>query len=766
MTMETNQNIESAVQLSGGCAKTFLQKIVDVLENSGSEYRLAGDEVEIKECRYCHPGTEKPSNQWKLRLNHSKGVYNCFRCQASGTIADYLNQGQGAAGSPTVPGNTKHKTPPYESIWAAGIASKTMLYLHKRGLSGEIPSSIRFHAHLEYYDDNRQLVGKFPAMIAKISSVDGSIVGIHRTYLTEDGRKITSLPGHDTMTCKKILGAARGHADRLSDKFDDVIALTEGIETGLAVAQATGLPTWACISAGGLESVQLSASINTVYIWADRDASGVGQKSAEKLCFRLRSENRKVFVLLPNADLSETNNSVDWLDVFNRSKEQLKLDFDAVVAECSKPLCHDTVSPDYTVKTSWPAPVSDAAYHGLIGKIVNLVLPHTESDPFALFLQIIAAIGNVVGRSAHFKMEDTKHYLNLFVVIVRDTAKSRKGTSLQRMLQILKLASPDWSKDNVTFCGFSSGEGVIHATRDPTFKPKKQKGSDIAEMEMDDPGISDKRLLVVESEFASVIKITSREGNTLSALLRNAWDRGDLGTLTKNSPEKSTGAHISFIGHITRQELRRYLHTTDAVNGFGNRILWAMVKRSKSLPRGGSLKDSDFHELVPELRSIIEVAKNIEEMTFDDQTWELWDELYVVLSADRPGLFGSMTARAEPQVLRLSAIYALMDRSQVIRREHLKAALAIWQYAQDSCEHIFGSYLEDHVAQRIIDALKKLPLGLSRTEIRDLFSGKIAADRMDNALEILRGMGLAISRKEITAGRPTEKWFYQQTHLH
>jgi hypothetical protein len=764
--METNQNIESTVQLSGGCAKTFLQKIVDLLENSGSEYRLAGDEVEIKECRYCHPGTEKPTNQWKLRLNHSKGVYNCFRCQASGTIADYLNQSQGAAGSPTVPGNTKHKTPPYESIWAAGIVLKAMQYLQRRGLSGEIPSSIRFHAHLEYYDDNRQLVGKFPAMIAKISTVDGSMVGIHRTYLTEDGCKITSLPGHDTMTCKKILGAAKGNAVRLCDKFDDVIALTEGIETGLAVAQATGLPVWACISARGLESVQLPPSIREVYVWADRDASGVGERSAEKLAVRLKSENRKVHILLPNADSSETNRSVDWLDVFNESNKQLKLAFDATVSESKKLSWHDAIHPQYIIQNSWPAPLSEAAYYGLIGKIVKLVLPHTESDPFALFLQIIAAIGNVIGRSAYFKMEDTKHFLNLFVVIVGDTAKSRKGTSLHRMLQILKLASPDWSKENVTFCGFSSGEGVIHATRDPTFKLKKQKGSDIPEMEMTDAGVDDKRLLVIESEFASVIKITSREGNTLSALLRNAWDRGDLGTLTKNSPEKSTGAHISFIGHITLDELRRYMDSTDAVNGFGNRILWGMVKRSKSLPRGGSLKDSDFHELVPEFRSIIEVAKNIEEMTFDDQTWEIWDELYVLLSADRPGLFGSMTARAEPQVLRLSAIYALTDRSQVIRSEHLKAALAIWQYAQDSCAYIFGGYLEDHVAQRILNALKTHPLGQSRTEIRDLFSGKIAAERMDNALEKLRSTGLAISKKEDTAGRPTEKWFYQQTHLH
>ena len=65
-----------------------------------------------------------------------------------------------------------------------------------------------------------------------------------------------------------------------------------------------------------------------------------------------------------------------------------------------------------------------------------------------------------------------------------------------------------------------------------------------------------------------------------------AWDSGDLGTLTKNSSTRATGAHISLIGHITADELRRYLTQTEQANGFGNRHLWFCVKRSKELPHG------------------------------------------------------------------------------------------------------------------------------------------------------------------------------------
>ena len=102
-----------------------------------------------------------------------------------------------------------------------------------------------------------------------------------------------------------------------------------------------------------------------------------------------------------------------------------------------------------------------------------------------------------------------------------------------------------------------------------------------------DPGVADKRLLVYEPEFANVLKQTERQGNTLSAILRNAWDGRDLRSMTKNSPARATGAHVSLIGHITADELRRYLTQTETANGFGNRHLWICADRSKMLPEGG-----------------------------------------------------------------------------------------------------------------------------------------------------------------------------------
>jgi hypothetical protein len=52
-------------------------------------------------------------------------------------------------------------------------------------------------------------------------------------------------------------------------------------------------------------------------------------------------------------------------------------------------------------------------------------------------------------------------------------------------------------------------------------------------------------LAIVESEFAGALTVARRDGNILSRVLRDAWDRGDLATLTKSSPARATGAHVS-----------------------------------------------------------------------------------------------------------------------------------------------------------------------------------------------------------------------------
>jgi hypothetical protein len=409
---------------------------------------------------------------------------------------------------------------------------------------------------------------------------------------------------------------------------------------------------------------------------------------------------------------------------------------------------------------SWPE-LPEEAMHGLAGDIVRAIEPHTEADPVALLAQLLVAFGNAVGRSPHFMAEADRHGTNLFVVLVGVSSKGRKGTSWAHIRRLFQAVAPEWTRNCIT-SGLSSGEGLKWAVRDPIerLEPVKQSGRVVDYQTVtEDPGVTDKRCLVYEAEFASALRVMQREGNTLSATIRDAWDTGDLRTMTKNDRVKASGAHISIIGHITKDELLRYLDSTEAGNGFANRFLWLCVRRSKLLPEGGNISQVDFAPLLRRLREALEFGQVADELKRDEAAREVWLAVYPKLAEGRPGLLGAITARAEAQVMRLACIYALLDLSPVIRREHLEAALALWEYAEASAKYIFGESLGDPVADTILEALRKCPTGLSRTEIRDLFSRHVSEEQIARALATLQGANLARQTREPTKGRPVERWY-------
>jgi hypothetical protein len=405
---------------------------------------------------------------------------------------------------------------------------------------------------------------------------------------------------------------------------------------------------------------------------------------------------------------------------------------------------------------AWPRLANEALY-GLAGEFVRLVEPHTESDPAALLLQFLTGFGNLIGKGAYAKVEADTHYCNLYSVAVGETSKSRKGTSWGQVKAPLTAVDPNW-RGRVK-SGLSSGEGLIFQVRDPIVKlvARKVKDQTVYEEEIVDSGEDDKRLLVVETEFANVLRQIERQGNVLSAMTRDAWDTGDLATLTKNSPTKSSGAHVSIIGHITQGELKRYLTRTEAANGFGNRILWFCVRRSKVLPEGGRIHEVDFAQFLKQLGEAVTFAAEAGEVGRDPEARSLWAQVYPELSEGKPGMVGALTSRAEAQVLRLSMIFALLDSEVFVRPQHLLPALALWDYCESSVQYIFGQAIGDPVADTIFSALKAKPDDLTRTEINNLFGRNQSSVRIQNAIaELLRQELITIETIE-TGGRPGER---------
>ena len=402
----------------------------------------------------------------------------------------------------------------------------------------------------------------------------------------------------------------------------------------------------------------------------------------------------------------------------------------------------------------WPDPLEPEAFHGLLGDTVRAISPFSEADQAALMAHALTAFGAVIGANVKAFAGDAEHPPRLNSVIVGDTSKGRKGSAQRPTERIILAADPKLKIVE----GASSGEGLIWQVHDKIMKTERfGKGADAYyEDVVSDPGVLDKRLWVVESEFAGTLRVAQREGNTLTAVVRRAWDRGDLHTLTKNSPAMATGAHIGITGHITRDELRRYLDRTELASGFANRFLWFVSRRGNVLPDGERVPDEVVAPLADRLLAAIQWAKASRVLRRDPEASALWRDIYEELSEGLPGMLGGATNRAEAQVLRISVLEAALDRSEQIRAEHLQAALAIWKYCADSAAWIFGDAIGDPTADTILAALRQGPL--TRTDINNLLGRHVAQARVEQALLALLTTGRVERRTEQTGGRPVETW--------
>ena len=406
-----------------------------------------------------------------------------------------------------------------------------------------------------------------------------------------------------------------------------------------------------------------------------------------------------------------------------------------------RPLFDPSAGTEIAAPPGWPGPPGPAAWQGMAGMIAETIAPHTEADPVAILAQLLVGAGAVIGRGAWLAVEATRHHPNEFVVLVGESAKARKGSSWDHVARTLARADTGFAARVRT--GLSTGEGLIWAARDPN-------GTD--------PGATDARLLVVEPEFVTVLKATGRDINTLSPVLRAAWDGRPLALLTRTAPARASKAHIAVVGHITATELAHHTSAVEAANGFLNRFLFIACRRHRLLPEGGHPDPLAGTGIEARLGRHLTAAQHTGQVRLDPAARLEWCDAYTALSEADDGLVGSLCARAEAHVLRLAMLYALIDGDNTITTAHLHAGLALWDYAARSVAWATQAATTDPVAEQIHTALTASPDGLTRTQLRDLFARNLPAARIDTALVALGQTGRAHRRRHTTAGRPAEIW--------
>jgi len=409
----------------------------------------------------------------------------------------------------------------------------------------------------------------------------------------------------------------------------------------------------------------------------------------------LRREAQKLFEYFKEDEPEESNRAErGWLIAFNQAclKEPVSAErIDQILSEEHAKLnIKVTAIPERKVESSTPR-IPEEAFYGIAGRIIDKLRPNTESHPMGNLLEFLTCFGNIVGATAYYQVEDTKHFTNISVVTVGKSSKARKGTGTNRVNRIASALDQDWFNKRRT-SGLGSGEIVISLVRDRQIGPVKKKNGDIV-IEVTDEGVDDKRLFVSEGEFAGILAVGNRKDNVLSKVIRDAWDHLPIRNMAKGGSAVCMNPHISISANITQEELLLLMREADKFNGFGNRFLWCYVERQSLLPHGG--EELDWSEELQQLNKAVEFGKARQRVFMDRNARLMWQRIYEDLSDDVGGLVGAVTSRGEAQVVRLALIFSVLDCSEHITVDHLKAAKAVWDYCEQSATYIFGGVNKD-----------------------------------------------------------------------
>lgn len=382
--------------------------------------------------------------------------------------------------------------------------------------------------------------------------------------------------------------------------------------------------------------------------------------------------------------------------------------------------------------------------YGLVGEVACAGGEGTETNPYAIAANFMAYLSCAIGRGVYLPIGNTWHHPRLFCLHIGRSGRGRKGDAVQLVLRIDQgLRDLDYRlAPQIHRGGLSSREGLVALMHDGYLQGKQ-----------DIPAIDDKRLWVVESEFANVLHQGRREGNTLSAALRDCWDGVSLKPATKSNRIYASHPHVCLSGAISPSELTGMLTTRELTNGFANRFLMIWAERSQILPFPKPTPQTVVDTLAGKVLEILRFTGSDQPERRDHLRMELstqaqwrYAQLYRTdLNEDQGSeIVNSMLERRAPMLLRLAMLFALTDLQTRIDVHHIDAAMAWMQFATASARYVFVSAADEAKLARALELSDRVLTFLrergqaTRSQINsECFRGKVSKPMIDASLETL-----------------------------
>ena len=391
------------------------------------------------------------------------------------------------------------------------------------------------------------------------------------------------------------------------------------------------------------------------------------------------------------------------------------------------------------------APQPDpACLYGLIGDVARAGSEGTETNACAIAANFMAYLCCAIGRGVYLPIGNTRHHARLFCLHVGRSGRGRKGDAVSLVLRIDQaLRTMDEAfAPQIHRGGLSSREGLVALMHDGY----RQGRQDVS-------AIEDKRLWVVESEFANVLHQGRRDGNTLSAALRDCWDGVDLKPATKSNRLYASDPHVCLSGAISPSELTGLMSTRELTNGFANRFLMIWAERTRMLPFPKETPQVVVERLAARTREVLAFVRADRYGERDHLRMELspqaqWRYAQIYrgeLNDDLgDGVVGALLERRAPMLLRLAMLMALTDLQTRIDARHIDAAMAWIRHATASVRFVFVSAAEEAKLAQVLELSNRVLAFLrergqaTRSQISaDCFRGKVPKARIDASLEHL-----------------------------
>ncbi|WOP15915.1 hypothetical protein [Ottowia sp. SB7-C50] len=398
-----------------------------------------------------------------------------------------------------------------------------------------------------------------------------------------------------------------------------------------------------------------------------------------------------------------------------------------------------------TVVAHRNAPDADpACLYGLIGDVARAGSDGTETNAYAIAANFMAYLSCAVGRGVYLPIGNTRHHARLFCLHIGRSGRGRKGDAVSLVLRIDQAlrAMDNTFAPQIHRGGLSTREGLVALMHDG-YRQNRQ----------DVPAIEDKRLWVVESEFANVLHQGRRDGNTLSAALRDCWDGIDLKPATKSNRLYASDPHVCLSGAISPGELTSLMSARELTNGFANRFLMTWAERTRMLPFPEETPQAVVEQLARRTLGVLAFvrADRYEErdhlrMELSPQAQWRYAQLYRGELDDDlgDGIVGALLERRAPILLRLAMLMALTDLQTRIDVQHIDAAMAWIRYATASVRFVFVSAAEEaklakvqELSNRILTFLRERGQATRSQISAECFRGKVPKARIDASLEHL-----------------------------